>query len=75
MVTSARATAIRRDASQAIVETTAGEFAAQQVVNCAGLYSDRVTRLSGVQAVGAHPAVSRRVLHAAGRRHTIWSAA
>lgn len=48
VVTSARATAIRRDAGQAVVETTAGEFAAQQIVNCAGLYSDRVTRLSGV---------------------------
>ncbi len=49
VVTSARATAIRRDAGQAIVESTAGEFAAQQVINCAGLYSDRVTRLSGVE--------------------------
>jgi (S)-2-hydroxyglutarate dehydrogenase len=49
VVTSARATAIRRDANQAVVETTAGDFAAQQVINCAGLYSDRVTRLSGVK--------------------------
>ena len=49
VVTSARATAIRRDTGQAIVETTAGEFAAEQVVNCAGLFSDRVTRLSGVE--------------------------
>jgi L-2-hydroxyglutarate oxidase len=49
VVTSARATAIRRDAGQAVVETTAGEFAAEQVINCAGLYSDRVTRLSGVE--------------------------
>jgi L-2-hydroxyglutarate oxidase len=49
VVTGARATAIRRDTDCAIVETTAGEFAAQQVVNCAGLFSDRVTRLSGAQ--------------------------
>jgi L-2-hydroxyglutarate oxidase LhgO len=49
IVTHARATGIRRDTNQAIVETTAGEFAADQVVNCAGLYSDRVTRLSGVR--------------------------
>jgi len=49
VVTCARATAIRRDANQAVVETTAGEFAAQQVINCAGLHSDRVTRLSGVR--------------------------
>jgi (S)-2-hydroxyglutarate dehydrogenase len=49
VVTSARASAIRRDNGRAIVETAAGEFAAQQVVNCAGLYSDRVTRLSGAK--------------------------
>ena len=42
-------TAIRRDTSQAVVESAAGEFAAEQVVNCAGLYSDRVARLSGVK--------------------------
>jgi L-2-hydroxyglutarate oxidase LhgO len=49
IITGAKATAIRRDNSRAIVETTAGEFAAAQVVNCAGLFSDRVTRLSGAQ--------------------------
>lgn len=61
VVTSARVTAIRRDTLQpsagatgfasdrAIVETTAGEFAAQQIVNCAGLQSDHVTKLSGVK--------------------------
>jgi L-2-hydroxyglutarate oxidase len=49
VVTSAKATAIRRDNGRAIVETAAGEFAAQHVVNCAGLYSDRVTRLSGAK--------------------------
>jgi (S)-2-hydroxyglutarate dehydrogenase len=49
IVTSARATAIHRDAGQVVVVTAAGEFAAQQVVNCTGLFSDRVTRLSGIQ--------------------------
>src|SRR3954462_4258501 len=49
VVTSAKATGIRRDSARAIVETTAGEFAAKQVVNCAGLHSDRVTRLSGTK--------------------------
>ena len=49
IVTGAKVTGIRRDTSRAMVETTAGEFAAEQVVNCAGLYSDRVTRLSGVR--------------------------
>jgi L-2-hydroxyglutarate oxidase len=49
VITGAQATAIRRDTSRAIVETTAGEFAAEQVVNCTGLFSDRVTKLSGAQ--------------------------
>jgi L-2-hydroxyglutarate oxidase len=49
VVTAARATAIRRDLGSAIVETTAGEFAAKEVINCAGLYADRVARLSGVR--------------------------
>lgn len=49
IVTSARATAIRRNAHQVVVETTRGEYPGRQVVNCAGLYSDRVTRLSGVK--------------------------
>ena len=47
VVTSAKVTGIRRDNGRAIVETSAGEFAAQQIVNCAGLYSDRITKLSG----------------------------
>jgi (S)-2-hydroxyglutarate dehydrogenase len=64
VVTGARATAIRRDANQAVVETTAGEFAGEQVVNCAGLYSDRVARLSGV-----NPAV--RILPFRGEFYTL----
>ena len=47
VVTSAKVTGIRRDNGRAIVETSAGEFAAQQIANCAGLYSDRITKLSG----------------------------
>jgi L-2-hydroxyglutarate oxidase len=49
VVCSARVTGIRRDTNRAIVETVAGEFPTQQVVNCAGLQSDRITRLSGVK--------------------------
>ena len=30
-----------------VIETSAGAFAARYVVNCAGLHSDRVTRMSG----------------------------
>jgi (S)-2-hydroxyglutarate dehydrogenase len=49
VVTSAKANAIKRDSGRVVVETSAGEFAAQQIVNCAGLYSDRVTKLSGAK--------------------------
>jgi L-2-hydroxyglutarate oxidase len=33
--------------SETTVRTTAGDFSARQVVNCAGLHSDRVAKLSG----------------------------
>ena len=36
---------VQRD-GETIVETTQGAFAARYVINCAGLHSDRVTRLS-----------------------------
>jgi L-2-hydroxyglutarate oxidase len=52
IIVNARVTGIRRDENRAIVESSAGEFAAEQVVNCAGLYSDRVTRLSGANPSG-----------------------
>jgi (S)-2-hydroxyglutarate dehydrogenase len=43
----ARVTGFRSSPEETIVLTTAGEFPAHQVVNCAGLYSDRVAKLSG----------------------------
>ncbi len=49
IVTGARATAIRHAADEIVVETTAGEFAGRHVVNCTGLYSDHVARLSGAE--------------------------
>ncbi len=36
-----------RMASEVVVKTRAGEFATRYVVNCAGLYSDRVAQLAG----------------------------
>ncbi len=47
LVCSAQVTKIIREPNQLIVESTAGEFAAQYLVNCAGLHCDRVTRLTG----------------------------
>ena len=47
VITNARVTGMRHGSMQVVVESTAGEFEADYVVNCAGLYSDRVARLSG----------------------------
>jgi len=49
VITSARVTGMRHGSMQVVVESTAGEFTADYVVNCAGLYSDRVARLSGAE--------------------------
>ncbi len=43
----ANVTGFRGGADEVVVETTAGDFAAKQAVNCAGLFSDRVAKLSG----------------------------
>ena len=45
----ARVTSFRSSAGATTVETSAGEFDARQIVNCAGVYSDRVAKLSGQQ--------------------------
>jgi L-2-hydroxyglutarate oxidase len=43
----ARVTGFRTSATEVVVETTAGEFAAAQAVNCGGLFCDRIARLAG----------------------------
>lgn len=45
--TGAQVTGIRRLAGETVVETTAGDFAASFLINCAGLHADRVARLAG----------------------------
>jgi L-2-hydroxyglutarate oxidase len=45
----ARVTGFHSKSDDIVVITSAGDFPARQVVNCAGLYSDRVARLSGEQ--------------------------
>lgn len=47
IVTGARVTEIRQSAGEVVVVSTAGEFAAGHLVNCAGLHCDRVTKLGG----------------------------
>jgi L-2-hydroxyglutarate oxidase len=46
IVTGARVFAIHERSDRVVLETTVGEFDAALVVNCAGLYSDRVTAMS-----------------------------
>ena len=47
--TSARATAISRRDGRVIVESTAGAVEARVLVSCAGLASDRIARLAGLE--------------------------
>jgi L-2-hydroxyglutarate oxidase LhgO len=45
--TSVSVTEIRRSAQEIVVETKTGAFATSSVINCAGLYSDRIARMAG----------------------------
>jgi L-2-hydroxyglutarate oxidase len=49
VVTSARVVGMRQEDAQVIVQSTQGDFAARSVVNCTGLFSDRIARLSGAK--------------------------
>ena len=42
-----RVTGMRQQSGSTVVETTGGAFESKYVVNCTGLYSDRVTKMSG----------------------------
>jgi L-2-hydroxyglutarate oxidase len=48
ILTKARVTAIYADTARTRLESTAGEVSAKLVVNCTGLFADRVTALGGV---------------------------
>ena len=45
----AKVVGLRVDGGANIVETRAGVFHARYVINCAGLYSDAITRMAGVE--------------------------
>jgi len=47
VLTSAAATDIRRSESEIIVETPRGAFSTTSLINCAGLFSDRISRMAG----------------------------
>ena len=45
----AKVIGLREDGNRSVVETSAGAFRARYVINCAGLYSDAITRMAGVR--------------------------
>jgi (S)-2-hydroxyglutarate dehydrogenase len=47
ILTSAAAIGIRRAAGEIVVETTRGAYSTRSLINCAGLFSDRIARLAG----------------------------
>jgi (S)-2-hydroxyglutarate dehydrogenase len=47
---SARVTRIARDGRAFVIESAAGELRADNLVNCAGLQSDRIARMAGVDS-------------------------
>jgi L-2-hydroxyglutarate oxidase len=49
IVFDAKVVGLREDNGGNIVETHAGSFPARHVINCAGLYSDTITRMAGVK--------------------------
>ena len=49
IVLRAKVVGLREDRGSNIVETRAGSFRARYVINCAGLYSDTITRMAGVK--------------------------
>ncbi|HUI83989.1 MAG TPA: L-2-hydroxyglutarate oxidase [Candidatus Binatia bacterium] len=49
VVLNAKVMGLRMDNGANIVETDAGAFRADYVINCGGLYSDAITRMAGVQ--------------------------
>jgi L-2-hydroxyglutarate oxidase len=46
IICSAKVTAIRQKTQRMLVETNNGEYEGQYVVNCAGLYSDKITAMT-----------------------------
>ncbi len=46
--TSTRVTGLRKDSHRLMLETTIGGILCDYVINCGGLYSDRLSRLSGL---------------------------
>ncbi len=50
IVLGAQVTAVQEGANEVTAVTTVGDFTSKYLINCAGLYSDRVTKMTGMQA-------------------------
>lgn len=55
IIFNAKAEKIQLNGSEVVVQTTAGDFTGALLINCAGLYSDTVARLT-------HPALEMRII-------------
>ncbi len=49
VLTGTEVTGIRRRGGEVVVQTTRGDYQAGFVINCAGLYSDRISRMAGAE--------------------------
>ena len=49
VLTSAAVTAIQKRADETVVETSRGAFSATHLINCAGLFADRISSMAGDQ--------------------------
>ncbi len=49
IILSSKVIGLREDGQSNVVETSSGAFRARYVINCAGLYSDTIARMAGVQ--------------------------
>jgi L-2-hydroxyglutarate oxidase LhgO len=47
VLTSAAATGIRRSADEIVIESSRGTFSTNWLINCAGLHTDRISRMAG----------------------------
>jgi L-2-hydroxyglutarate oxidase len=47
VLTSAAVTGLRRAANEIVVETSRGTYSTDSLINCAGLFSDRISRMAG----------------------------
>lgn len=49
ILTSTKVTGVRELGSEVLAETNAGDFVGRYLINCAGLFSDRIARMAGAE--------------------------